>query len=123
MRHIYSVLLGMSASVLGSYIISFLGSFIGWCHLSDGAWLVQVSLIPSGLAGVALSFTSRFRRIRFTALLVAFFAVALAGSIGAVALHASRFGLDRTNVSGYFTSCWVYAAVFLPISYPLTRLL
>ena len=97
---------------------------MGWFYFSEGIWLVQVSLVPCILAALALSIAaSRVRRARLTALFVAFFAVALAGSVGAIVVQSSRFGFARVNASGYFAWCWVYAAVFLPLSYPLTRLL
>ena len=97
---------------------------MSWFYFSEGIWLVQVSLVPCVLAALTLSLSAAHaHRSRLKALLVAFFAVALAGSAGAVAVQASRFGLDRVNVSGYLTWCWVYAAIFLPLSYPLTRLL
>ena len=97
---------------------------MGWFYFSEGTWLVRVSLVPCILAALALSFfPQRTRRSRLTALLVAFFAVALAGSVGAVAVESSQRGIARVNVSGYLVWCWVYAAIFLPLSYPLTRLL
>lgn len=97
---------------------------MGWLYFSEGLWLVCVSLVPCILAALALSLLGQgIRRSRLLALLVAFFAVVLAGSVGAVAVESSRRGIARVNVSGYLIWCWVYAAVFLPISYPLTRLL
>ncbi len=97
---------------------------MGWFYFSEGRWLVYVSLVPCILAALAFSFFGQLtHRRRLTALLVAFFAVALAGSAGAVAVESSRRGIDRVNVSGYLVWCWAYAAIFLPLSYPLTRLL
>jgi cellulose synthase/poly-beta-1,6-N-acetylglucosamine synthase-like glycosyltransferase len=97
---------------------------MGWFYFSDGLWLARVSLVPCVLAALALSFfAQRTRRSRMTALLVAFFAVAFAGSFGAVAVESAQRGIARVNVSGYLVWCWVYAAIFLPLSYPLTRLL
>ena len=124
MKHVYAALLGAAASIVGSYSISFFGACMGWFYFSEGLWLVRVSLVPCVLAALAFSFSSpHVRRTRLIALCVAFFTVALAGSVGAIAVQSTRFGFARVNASGYFTWCWVYAAVFLPLSYPLARLL
>jgi hypothetical protein len=40
-----------------------------------------------------------------------------------LSVESSQRGIARVNVSGYLLWCWVYAAIFLPLSYPLTRLL
>lgn len=123
MKHLYAALLGAVASIIGSYSISFFGACMGWFYFSEGLWLARVSLVPCVLAALALSFTSaRILRSRLVAVLAAFFTVALAGSVGAIAVQSARAGYGRVNASGYFTWCWVYAGVFLPLSYPLTRL-
>lgn len=62
-------------------------------------------------------------RLHLSAFVAAYFAVALAGSLGAVAVGSAHRGFERVNVSGYLTWCWIYAAVFLPLSYPLALLL
>jgi len=124
MKHLYSALLGAVTSIVGSYFISFASACLGWLHFSEGLWLVYVSLVPSVLAALALSLSdNHVRHTRLIALCVAFFSVALAGSVGAIAVQSARVGFDRVNAYGYFTWCWVYAAVFLPLSYPLARLL
>ncbi len=123
MKHVYTALLGAVACIVGSYSISFIGACMGWFYISEGSWLVRVSLVPCIVAAVVLSVTDGVRRPRLTALIVAFFAVALAGSIGAIAVQSARFGFASVNASGYLAWCWVYAAVFLPLSYPLARLL
>jgi hypothetical protein len=61
-------------------------------------------------------------RLQLAALFAAYIAVVLAGSLGAVAVESAHRGLENVNVSGYLTWCWIYAAVFLPLSYPLALL-
>ena len=124
MKHVYAALLGAVASVVGGYSISFVANCIGWFSFFEGLWLVQVSLISAILSALALSFIlARTHRSRLTALLVAFIAVAVAGSAGAITHHAFRFGLGPRTVIAYCRSSCVYAVVLLPLSYPLTRLL
>ncbi|RYD64034.1 MAG: hypothetical protein EOP84_33085 [Verrucomicrobiaceae bacterium] len=121
MKYTIAVLLGTIVSFVGSYSVSLLGACMGWFYFSEGLWLVRVSLVPCILAALLLASMSRPSRI--SALLVAYFTVALAASAGAIVAQATRVGIDRVNVSGYFTWCWVYAAVFLPVSYLLARLI
>ncbi|MHA3771776.1 hypothetical protein ACXR0O_09600 [Verrucomicrobiota bacterium sgz303538] len=121
MKYVIPVLLGAAVSVVGSYSISLFGACMGWLYFSEGLWLLSASLVPSILAALVLGSSSR--RSRITGLLVAYFTVALSASAGAIVVQVSRVGIDRVNVSGYLTWCWVYAAVFLPFSYPLARLL
>jgi hypothetical protein len=123
-KHVYAALLGAAASLIGSYSISFFGACMGWFYFSDGIWPAKASLVPAVLAATAFSLLGpRFRSSRLAALLGAFFTVAIAGSVGAVAVESANRGISRVNVSGYLGWCWAYAIMFLPLSYPLTRLL
>jgi hypothetical protein len=123
-KHVYAALLGAAASLIGSYSLSFFGTCMGWFYFSDGIWPAKASLVPAILAAMAFSLLGpRFRCSRLAALLVAFFTVALAGSVGAVAVESANRGISRVNVSGYLVWCWAYAVIFLPLSYPLSRLI
>lgn len=131
MKHILAVILGVAISAVASLVlasgIAFTGGVVG--HFLDAwPWLFSVSVGPCAFSAMGLSLAaSRTRdsrwRLHLSAFLAAYFAVALAGSLGAVAVESAHRGFERVNVSGYFTWCWIYAAVFLPLSYPLALLL
>ena len=131
MKHILAVILGVVASATASlFLATGAGFTAGYVtHLLEAwPWLFSVSVGPCALSALALSLAaSRTRSSRWrshlSALLAAYTAVALAGSLGAVAVESARRGPESVNVSGYLTWCWIYAAVFLPLSYPLALLL
>jgi len=131
MKHILAVFLGVVMSAAASLVLAggaaFTAGFVG-DFLESWPWLFSVSVGPCALSALGLSLAaSRTRRSRWrlhlSALLAAYVAVTLAGSLGAVAVESAHHGIESVNVSGYFTWCWIYAAVLLPLSYPLALLL
>lgn len=131
MKHILAVILGVAlcagACLVLASGVAFTAGVVGH-FLEAWPWLFSVSVGPCALSALGLSLAaSRTRGIRWrlhlSAILAAYIAVALAGSLGAVAVESAHRGIESVNVSGYFTWCWIYAAVFLPLSYPLALLL
>lgn len=131
MKHILAVILGVATSALASLVLTSGVAFTAGVvrhFLEAWPWLFSVSAGPCALSALGLSLAAaRTRgsrwRLHLSALLAAYFAVALAGSVGAIAVESAHRGLESVNVFGYFTWCWIYAAVFLPLSYPLALLL
>jgi predicted permease len=130
MKHILAVILGVATSAVASlFLAAGAGFTAGYVthFLEAWPWLVSVSVGPCALSALGLSLAvSRTRgsrwRLQLAALFAAYIAVVLAGSLGAVAVESAHRGLENVNVSGYLTWCWIYAAVFLPLSYPLALL-
>jgi len=89
-------------------------------------WMLRVSLIPTMIAGFLLSrlplrFISTTARRHLTSAVTAYFTLVLIGSVFTVIDGTIRFG--GVNAWGYFTWSWIYAALFLPISYPICLIL
>jgi hypothetical protein len=131
MKHILAVILGVVTSATASLVlasgVAFTAGVVGH-FLEAWPWLFSVSVGPCALSALGLSFAaSRTRRSRWrlhiSALLAAYIGVALAGSLGAIAVESAHRGVEHVNVSGYLTWCWIYAALILPLSYPLAMLL
>ncbi len=124
-----SIALGVAASAIGSAILAS-GSAItagATKHVLEAwPWLFSVSVIPCAiLPAIVLRLGSKvsFRGGHFLCVfLLAFAAVALAGSAGIVIVESARRGIANVNVSGYLVWCWVYAIALLPVSYPLAAL-
>lgn len=90
------------------------------------SWVLRVTLIPVLMAAGTLSFIPpRFVTLtvsrHLTASVTGYFTVVLTGSVFTVIDGIIRFG--GVNAGGYFTWSWIYALIFLPISYPLCLLL
>lgn len=128
-KHVLSTLAGALASVAIALVITWgTAATVGsYKHpLEAWPWLFQVSVVPCTLGALVFSLISaraKKDRVLFhlAAAVVAFFAVAFAGSIGAVAVaHAHG---KNPNISGYFGWCWIYAAVLLPVTYPVAVVL
>jgi hypothetical protein len=131
MKHFLAAILGVVASAMASLIlaigVAFIAGFVGY-FLESWPWLFSVSVGPCFLSALGLSLTTcRTRqsrwRLHLAAFLAAYFAVALAGSLGAISVESAHRGGEQVNVAGYLTWCWIYAALFLPLSYPLALLL
>lgn len=122
MIYIYTALLGLAASVVASYGVSFLAACAGWMYFGEGFWLVQISWLPCMLAGVLICFVPE-RRPWLHAVWIAYFTVVLSSSAGAIGVGAMRVGLESVNKQGYLTGCWIYGVIWLPFSYPLAYVL
>jgi hypothetical protein len=131
MKHVLAVILGVVMSAAASLVLaSGVALTAGYIRhfLEAWPWLFAVSVGPGALSALGLSLAaSRTRssrwRLHLSALLAAYLAVALAGSVGAIAVGSAHRGLENVNVSGYLTWCWIYGAALLPLSYPLTFVL
>jgi len=127
--YLTAITLGVAASAIGSVILAY-GSAITAGVIRHGLeawpWLFSVSVIPCAmLPPIMLWLGSKvsFRGWRyFRIFLLAFTAVALAGSVGAVVVESTSHGMASVNISGYLAWCWAYAIVLLPVSYPLATL-
>ena len=131
MKHILAVILGVTFSAGACLImasgVAFTAGVVGH-FLEAWPWLFSVSVGPCLLCAYGLSLAvsctrGRRWRLHLSAILAAYVAVALAGSLGAVAVESAHRGIESVNVSGYLAWCWIYAAVLLPLSYPLALLL
>lgn len=128
MKHLACTGVGILVSAVISVVLAYCAAAtVGVSrHVFESwPWLFGVSALPCALGCLILSFmvsTTRGDRLFLHALAfaVAFFATATAGSVGAITVEAFQRGLSRVNVEGYLVWCWVYAAAFLPVTYPLT---
>lgn len=115
------------------YVLALIVGFAAWliaCVLPVFVWadpllLMRVSAVPMALACLVLAWLSprvypRRAARHITALLVGYFVVVLAVSVFATAAEIARAGIASTNVSGYLVWSWIYGAVFLPVSYPVS---
>lgn len=122
-------LAGIVGAAATSVVLSLLVQmFVGFVRhpLEHSPWLFMVSVVPGALGGVVLAAWAASSphspgRTWLVSAAVAFCVVALAGSLGAIAVESARRGIDRVNVGGYFAWCWLYAAALLPITAPLSR--
>jgi hypothetical protein len=123
------VLAGVIGAAATSVVLSLLVQmFHGFVRqpAESAPWLFAVSVVPSALGGGVLAAWSARSprspgRTWVLSAVVAYGVVALAGSLGAIAVESARRGLERVNVGSYFAWCWVYALVLLPITVPLAR--
>jgi hypothetical protein len=109
-----AVFVGLAACLVGSVL-----PVVFW---ANPRFLFRVSVLPTLLASVILvALAPRVyprRAVRHVvALGIGFLTVAVGGSVCAATAQVARFGYDRINVSGYFVDCWLYATIFLPLSY------
>jgi hypothetical protein len=91
-------------------------------------WFFGISAAPCVVLAITCSFIKPWlsrsnTRLHGGTAAMAFLAVALCASLGAIMAEAFSRGLGTVNVLGYFAWCWVYALMCLPLSYPLLLLL
>ena len=103
------------------------GIFIGYVThpLEATTWLFMVSVVSTVLVTMSVGRAIRHSvltvpRLWLVAAAAAFAAVCLAGSAGAVAVQAARFGLDRVNWVGYLAWAPIYGVLLLPVTLPIS---
>lgn len=114
-RYVLALFVGFAAWLIACVIPVFV-----W---ADPLFLMRVSVLPTEFACLVLAWLSprvysRRTARHVTALLIAYFSVVLAVAVFAPAVQSAKGGYAGTNVSGYFVWCWIYGAIFLPVSYP-----
>jgi hypothetical protein len=117
--------LSLLALLAGAVAISSLGIVIGFPSIEAFQWFLKTASVPVAIAGIVLHL-ARPRgpvsvwRVRLAAALVAFGAVTLAGSAGAILNRALMDPWERINLTGYIAWAPAYALGFLPLTYPLS---
>lgn len=117
MRYLRAALVGFSAS--------FFAGFAAVCFGGGGIPVFLYSAIPAIVVCVCLATAAPRLRHRpvlhhIVALLTAYFTGVFIFAVIAPAVEVSQHGIDRVNVAGYIGWSWIYAAVFLLLSYPTT---
>jgi len=124
---IRSIGVGSIAALSGSAVLAVATSFhVGFVEHPLGAatWLFTVSVAPAVLVTIGVELVARrvartVARLWFVAALAAFVSVALAGSVGAIAVQAARFGLEQVNWCGYVIWGPIYGVLLLPVTCPI----
>jgi hypothetical protein len=116
----------LAASIgIGFFAVVISGGYVN-SPLEAVPWLSRVTFVPTILASLFLAtIPSRFINStasrHFIAIVTAYFTVVLIGSVFTVIDGTLRFG--GVNEWGYFVSSWIYALIFIPITYPACLLL
>lgn len=127
--YLLSIVFGAIASASSAAILAYGAAITAGAlnhPMESWTWFFLASIGPCTLLPPAVLRLRKEMNFKgasfFCAGLLGFFAVALSGSVGAVAVESVRRGLTHVNVSGYMDWSFIYALVLLPISLPLAML-